>query len=169
VYGGNGITPDVPLDSETTNGQRVALLDPIFFFVREVVNSRSTSITNPISAPDQVRQSIIFGNEPAGQELLKKFLDYANRPGSNVSVKAVRENAAFIAERLNYELALATFGPGSAKHAQIMSDVEISKAIEALPRAARLAENARQARVSTENKKTRRVAFPTGQGRNRRN
>jgi hypothetical protein len=133
------------------------------------VNSRSTSIVNPISARDQVRQSIIFGSQPAGRDLLKKFLDYADRPGSNISAKAVRENAAFIVERLNYELALATFGPGSAKHAEIMSDVEISKAIEALPRAARLAENARQARVSTENKKTRRVAFPTVQGRTRMN
>jgi carboxyl-terminal processing protease len=169
VYGGNGITPDVVIESANFDAQKIALLDPIFFFVRELVNSRPASVTNSISARDQVRQSIIFGSQPAGQELLNKFLEYANRPGSNVSVKTVRENAAFIAERLNYELALATFGPGSAKHSQITSDVEISKAIEALPKAARLAETARQARISTEDKKTRRVAFPTGQGRNRRN
>jgi hypothetical protein len=38
-----------------------------------------------------------------------------------------------------------------------------------LPRAARLAETARRFRISTDNKKTRRVAYPTGEGRNRRN
>lgn len=169
VYGGNGITPDIPIVSENTSAQKIALLDPIFFFVREMVNSRPALVNNSISARDQIRQSIIFGRQPVAQELLDKFVDYAKRPGSDVSIKTVRENAVFIAERLNYELALATFGPGSAKHSQIMSDAEVSKAIEALPTAARLAETARQAQISTKNKKTRRVASPTGQGRNRRN
>lgn len=169
VYGGNGITPDVVVESENINAQKIALLDPIFFFVRELVNSRPSPVKSSISDRDQVRQSIIFGSQPVGEELLNKFLNYANRPESYISVKTVRENAKFIAERLNYELALATFGPGAAKHSQIISDPEVSKAIEALPKAARLAENARQAQIYTESKKTRRVAFPTGQGRNRRN
>jgi len=66
-------------------------------------------------------------------------------------------------------LALATFGPEAAKRAQIVADLEINKAIDALPRSAILAETARKVRNSQENKKTRQVAFPTGQGRNRRN
>jgi carboxyl-terminal processing protease len=169
VFGGNGIAPDELFAVQKFDAQKIALLDPIFFFVRDLVNARSLVIKSSISPRDQVRQSIIFGSQPAGRELLEKFVEYIEQPDSNVSAKAVRENAAFIAERLNYELALATFGPGSAKHSQIVSDAEISKAIETLPRAARLAESARLARISTETKKTRRVAFPTGQGRNRRN
>ncbi len=169
VFGGNGITPDEPFESVKFDSQRVALLDPIFFFVRDLVNARPTSINSSISSRDDIRQSIIFGRQPVGRELLQKFLEYAKRPDSNISSTTILENSAFIAERLNYELALATFGPGSAKHSRIVSDAAVAHAIEALPRAAKLAETARQARISTESKKTRRVAFPTGQGRNRRN
>ncbi len=169
VFGGNGIMPDEPFESAKFDSHKVALLDPIFFFVRDVVNDRFAVTDSSISSRNVVRQSIIFGGQPVGQELLQNFLEYAKRHNSNISSTAIRENSAFIAERLNYELALATFGPGSAKHSQILSDAVVAKAIEALPKAATLAESARQARISTENKKTRRVAFPTGQGRNRRN
>ncbi len=169
VYGGNGITPDEPIASAKLDREKIALLDPIFFFVRDFVNNSGTTQTNSISYRDQVRQSIIFGRRPFGQELLKKFVDYAKKPEANISARTISEYSGFITERLNYELALATFGPGSAKQSQILSDPEIAKAIETLPKAARLAENAQKARTSPENKKTRRVAFPTGQGRNRRN
>jgi carboxyl-terminal processing protease len=169
VFGGNGITPDEPFAGEKFDKGKAALLDPIFFFVRDLVNAHTSEIKSSISARDQVRQSIIFGGQPAGQELLDKFLAFAGRPGSGISLESVRENAGFISQRLNYELALATFGPGSAKHSLIISDPEIAKAIDSLPKAAKLAESARLARISTDAKKTRRVAFPTGQGRNRRN
>lgn len=169
VYGGNGIAPDEPFESEKFDAQKVALLDPIFFFVRDVVNDRPRSISSSIRVRDQIRQSIIFGRQPFGEDLLKKFLDYAKSPEANIPANLISKYSAFITERLNYELALATFGPGSAKHSRIISDAEISKAIEALPKAARLAESARQVLASTKSKKTRRVAFPTGQGRNRRN
>jgi hypothetical protein len=75
----------------------------------------------------------------------------------------------FILEHLRYQLAVATFGPDEANRTRIRSDKQVAKAIDALPRAALLAEAARRTRLSAENKKTRRVAFPTGQGRNRRN
>jgi carboxyl-terminal processing protease len=169
VYGGNGIAPDELFEAQKFDVQKAALLDPIFFFVRDVVSSAQPSTINSISPRDQIRQSIIFGKPPFGQDLLKKFLDYVNRTEAKVSEKAINEHSDFIVQRLNYELALATFGPEAAKHSLIDSDAEIAKAIDALPRAASLAEMARKARISTHSKKTRRVAFPTGQVRNRRN
>jgi carboxyl-terminal processing protease len=169
VYGGNGITPDEAFVSETFNSQKAALLDPIFFFVRDFVNPKSAATDGTITSRDEVRQSIIFGRQPLGKDLLPKFIDHAKKHNSNIRLEAIDANTEFVIQRLNYELALAAFGPGSAKHSQILSDAEVAKAIEALPRAASLAENARRVRNSPENKKTRRVASPTGQGRNRRN
>jgi hypothetical protein len=87
----------------------------------------------------------------------------------NIPVGTIDSNASFVAERLSYELALAAFGPGAAKQAQINSDREVNRAIELLPRAAQLAETARRLRLANGNKKARRVASPAGQGRNRRN
>ncbi|HUR96828.1 MAG TPA: S41 family peptidase [Pyrinomonadaceae bacterium] len=169
VYGGNGITPDEVFQSEKFDAKKAALLDPIFFFVKELVNQKQRTKDNSISSRDAVRQSIIFGAEPLGKQLLQKFIDYATQQYPNISAHAINEYSGFVTQRLNYELALATFGPGSAKHAQILSDAEIAIAVDALPRASRLAESARRVRNASDNKKTRRVAFPTGQGRNRRN
>ena len=168
VYGGNGITPDEIFESEKFDSHKAALLDPIFFFVRDLVHARH-GINTALSSRDQVRQAIIFGQQPLAADTLKKFVEYVKLNEPRISSESIERNAGFITRRLNYELALATFGPGSAKHAQIVADAEISKAIEALPKAAMLAENARQMRTEIENKKTRRVAFPAGQGRNRRN
>ncbi|MEO8573835.1 MAG: S41 family peptidase [Pyrinomonadaceae bacterium] len=169
VYGGNGITPDQVFQSETFDLHQAALLDPIFFFVKELVNPVQMSNDHSISSRDEVRQSIIFGRQPWGLELLPKFIEYTKNYDPNISIAAINQYSGFITQRLNYELALATFGPGAAKHSQILSDAEVAMAIDALPKAARLAESARQVRDTEDNKKTRRVAFPTGQGRNRRN
>jgi hypothetical protein len=119
---------------------------------------------------DQIRQSIIFGNPLPGQnELVSRFCEFTKSAKFNISDDAMQRDLPFITRRLNYEVALAAFGPEAAKKMQITADKEIQSAIEALPRAAMLAETAHKARTSTDNKKTRRVAYPTGQGRNRRN
>ena len=168
VYGGNGITPDEIFESETFDSNKAALLDPIFFFVRGLVNTRD-GLGSSVSERDKARQAIIFGQQPLGTDTFRKFVEFVKLNEPRISSESIEKNVGFITRRLNYELALATFGTGSAKHAQILSDSEVSRAMDALPKAALLAENARQMRTAIENKKTRRVAFPTGQGRNRRN
>ncbi|HUR99093.1 MAG TPA: S41 family peptidase, partial [Pyrinomonadaceae bacterium] len=169
VHGGDGIAPDETFQSEPFDHQKAELLDPIFFFVKDLVNRGQISSSNSMSSRDEVRQSIIFGHQPAGNDLLQKFTEYAKKYDGRISVGTLNQYSNFISQRLNYELALATFGPGSARHAQILSDPEVAVAIQALPKAARLAESARQIGNPSDNKKARRVAFPTGQGRNRRN
>jgi hypothetical protein len=100
---------------------------------------------------------------------VSRFSEFAESAKFKISDAAVQRDLPFITRRLNYEIALAAFGPEAAKKMQITSDREILSAIAALPKAAMLAESARKARISIDDKKTRRVAFPTGQGRNRRN
>jgi len=170
VFGGNGIAPDEIFEGEKFDTRKAALLDPIFFFVRENLDRGAFAAGSQISLRDQVRQAIIFGNPiPDQEELLRKFSEFTKNGKFSVSEEALRRDIKFVARRLNYELALAAFGPQAAKRTQIAADAEIEKAIGALPRAATLAETARNARNSKENKKARQVAFPTGQGRNRRN
>ena len=168
VFGGNGIAPDETFIGEKFDSRKAALLDPIFFFVRE--NLDRETLNGSMRLRDQVRQSIIFGNPiPNQDELLRNFNEFTKSAKFKVSDEAMQKDIQFIAKRINYELALATFGTEAAKRVQIAADAEIEKAIGALPRAATLAETARIARNTRENKKARQVAFPTGQGRNRRN
>jgi carboxyl-terminal processing protease len=166
---GSGITPDETTTSRPYSKQRAKFLDPMFFFVRGLVADKASG-KNSLTTRQQVRQSMIFGGKPAESQLIAKFREYVvGNAGWNISDDVFDKNSSFIAERLSAEVALAAFGPGAAKKEQIVSDPEVLRAIELLPRAALLAETARQTRNSIENKKARRVASPTGQGRNRRN
>jgi hypothetical protein len=166
VLGGNGITPDETTEPEKYDTRRAALLDPVFFFVRDVVNGKIPGLGGVVAANDQVRQSIIF-NTPMSQNLLPSFREYAVANGWNNKNLALDDDERFITDQLGYYLALAAFGSEAGTRQRIESDDEIEKAVQMMAASARLAENAR--RLHTENKKARRVAFPSGQGRNRRN
>lgn len=168
VYGGRGITPDEVTTTEQFDAVRAKLIDPIFFFVRDVVNRKADTTNKLATTRDDVRQSIIFEHS-LDPELLAQFRSYALKQGGKLTPEILDREKDFIAEQLQYYFALATFGPEAASHARIRSDKEVAKAIEALPRSAMLARAAERVRVMAGNKKTRRVAFPTGQGRNRRN
>lgn len=147
VYGGHGITPDETV--EAAAGTKVAALqDPIFFFVREKAKT-STSLNDA--------------------ELLNAFRDYTVSNGWKISPEAITSEGGFITNQLRYQIALSSSGTSGAEHYRITSDTELQKAVIALPRSAQLSDAAMRVRAAEANKNTRRVAFPTGQGRNRRN
>jgi carboxyl-terminal processing protease len=133
VFGGNGIAPDEIFEDEKFDKRKAALLDPIFFFVRDYVN-RGSSVGS-ISMRDQIRQSIIFGSPLPGQdELVSKFGEFTKAAKFNISDEAMQKDLPFLTRRLNYEIALAAFGPEAAKKMQITADREIQSAIQALPK-----------------------------------
>ena len=163
VYGGRGISPDVPTQKETYNVGRVSLIDPIFFFVREIMAGRlRLSSDVAIGSRDQIRQSIIFGTDPLPGDASQRFSDFVNAHRMNVVSGVIEREASFIRSQLRYQLALAAFGPDTAERLLTESDIEVSRAIQELPQAALLAKTASDSRALSENKKTRRVAFPTG-------
>jgi len=170
VYGGRGITPDEATSADRFDQNRAKLLDPIFFFVRDLIGRRPQgSPGSATSSKDRVRHSIIFGDETVGKNLLSAFRDYATSGSWNVTPDLLDRETDFITEQLRYNLALAAFGQEAAARSRIESDKEVLKAIAALPKAALLADAAKRVRSAGQDKRTRRVAFPAGQGRNRRN
>ncbi len=166
VLGGNGITPDEITEPEQYDTRRAALLDPIFFFVRDVFNGKVPGVGGVVAANDQVRHSIIF-NTPMSRNLLPAFRAYAASNGWSNKNVSLDGDEKFIADQLGYYLALAAFGTEAGARQRIESDDQIEKALQMVPASARLAENA--LRLQDGHKKARRVAFPSGQGRNRRN
>ena len=166
VYGERGIEPDVITPEETYDQDKASIIDPIFFFVREIIHRQAVKSTDPITSREHVRQSIIFG-QPIPPELISEFSVFAR--GWKVSEETIEKQRGFIADQLQYHFALATFGTEAAVRQRVQADKQVAKAIEALPKSAMLAESARRAKQAAEHKKTRQVAFPTGQVRNRRN
>ena len=168
VFGERGIEPDEVTSGDAYDPRKAALIDPMFFFVREVINRHAKHTGDPLSSRDSVRQSIIFG-QPIPPDLVNEFRSFAARPEWNIGTEVVDSDPDFVAAQLQFYFALATFGPEAAARQRIQSDKEVAQAIEALPRSAILANAARHAKEAATHKKTRGVAFPAGQGRNRRN
>ncbi len=147
VLGGDGIQPDEAVKSETLNAIRASLIDPLFFFAREAVNGRIRGAENYHITSFSFGKRIDAGEYLVSDDLLSAFNDFvkANAPGK-FSQEALIKEMAYIKLRLRYNIAMAANGSISANQILTEDDPQVAKAVEALPRAAQLAQLAAKAR-----------------------
>ena len=148
VYSGGGIAPDEAVDRRAISNTQIRLRNPMFFFARELVNGRianekefkvdlsflESTGTQPVRPP--------FG--PSVFLAFKRFV--ANDPSWSAFQGDVDRNRAFVEVELGYFL--ITAGHGTTKGVQflIQNDPQVDRAVEAVPRARKLALAATQAR-----------------------
>jgi len=137
VYGGDGIQPDVPLPGDKLTQTQSRLLDPIFFFAREVQ-----------SAKGAIFQPAVFGlsTVKVDDKLIENFDSFALKDLPTISAKDLDENKDFIRTRLKYEFAMAAAGSNAADQVLIQDDPQIAKAMTLFPQAAELARLAQSAK-----------------------
>lgn len=140
VYGGDGITPDAVIKETPLDNFQVKLLDPLFFFSREVANARvygldEYKVTRPAQFGHRLRQSYF----PASQELFTAFKNYLIKNRTDFTVEQIEASRKFILLRLRFNLGTAAYGSVAANQILIESDEQIAKAVESLPRAQNLA------------------------------
>ncbi len=148
IYGGDGITPDEIVKNAELNLSQTALLDPLFFFTREVTGGRVKGFENY-----QINTAIRFGHRirtsdyAISDELFAAFKKFTttNRNWTNVEGNLDAQKI-FIKTRLRYNLATAAYGSVAANQVLIEEDSQVAKAVEALPRAQQLASNAQKIR-----------------------
>ena len=107
VYGGDGITPDIKIPGESVTRERIALLDPIFHFAREMAAKSINSVD---------------------------FREFA-RNGWGVRDSVIARNQEFIDLRIAHDLELASGGSVRASRVLIKSDQQVAKAVQAMPQA----------------------------------
>ena len=144
IFGGDGITPDEVVKNATMNQTEIALLDPLFFFSRELANGRikgfeSYKSNGQIQYGSRIRPSDFLISD----EVLAIFSNFAVKDWK-VSKGEIETEKAFIKLRLRFNLASAAFGNVAANQVLIEDDPQIAKAVEALPRAGQLALSARK-------------------------
>lgn len=141
VYGGGGIAPDEVVEKRTITNVQNRLRNPMFFFARELMNGRI-----PNEAQYKVDRSIVDGDraQTSGLPLtaslylaFKRFI--ATEPSwTSLSGEADR-NREFIELELRFFLLTAAHGTTTAVQFLIQNDPQVTKAIEAIPRARKLA------------------------------
>jgi carboxyl-terminal processing protease len=145
VYGGGGITPDEPVKPRVFQPVQQRMTNPIFAFVRELVNGRINGFENY-----KVQHAIDFSHDiktdefPVTDNLFKAFKEFvAKEPAYKLSDKQLDANRDFIARQMRSDIATAAYGTTMAARVVTIDDVQVTKAIEDLPRAGQLAAAAR--------------------------
>lgn len=147
VYSGGGIAPDEAVERRAVTNTQLRLRNPMFFFARELVNGR---ISN--EKDFKVDLSFLEGNgtqarSPFGPSVYLAFKRFvASNPSWSALSGEVDRNRAFVEVELGYFL--ITAGHGTTKGVQflIQNDPQVDRAVEAVPRARKLALAASQYR-----------------------
>ncbi len=147
VFGGDGILPDENIKSEELTAAQAALLDPLFFFAREVVSGRIAGQESYRSMAGSSGKRVTPSDLPFNETLSRSFEAYLKAdPSWKINGRIVRSEAAFIKLRLRYNIVMASYGAISADQVLIEDDPQVAKAVETLPRSAQLAQNAARLR-----------------------
>lgn len=95
VTGGDGINPDENVSREDLNARQATLIDPIFFFMRDLANGRLSDLAESANR--------------STQSAVEAFVAYvARNPEFSVNVTDVRLESEFVEMRIRFSLATMT-------------------------------------------------------------
>jgi len=140
VYGGGGISPDEPVKPRIIEPAQQRMIDPIFAFVRELVNGRVKGFEDyKISRGIDYEHDVKAADYPVTDNLFKTFKAFvASDETFKLKDTQLDRSRDFIARQLRYDIATAAYGTVTASQVQVTDDPQVAKAVEVLPRAKEL-------------------------------
>jgi carboxyl-terminal processing protease len=149
VYGGGGIAPDEAVKPGLISVGERNLRDVLFAFALELISGRVENF-----ADYKIQRAIEFDHELASEDYpvtdnlwkeLKKFA--ASKPVYKATPDQLDKYRAFAERQLRYNVLSAAYGYRTATQVFNEGDPQISRAVEAGPRARELAQTASKARA----------------------
>lgn len=137
VTGGGGITPDIVVDmAKPTHFQDEMYRDDVFFpqeqgvggFTRYFLGTRP-AITHSFEVDDKV---------------MKEFRDYLDKHNIKYTETEFDENQDWVKRKIKQEVFMSNYGTQEGFKVLLDADPQVEKAIEAIPQARALYENARR-------------------------
>ena len=129
VYGGGGITPDVKIPPQKSNPFQDSLLQHYAFFNFAKHYANTHQVSKSFEVDDAVMQDF------------RKFLDEEKIPYTEAELA---QNNDWLRATIKSEIFIDAFGQEEGLKAHAESDPEVLKALELLPQAKQLADNARK-------------------------
>ncbi|HEX5482609.1 MAG TPA: S41 family peptidase [Terriglobia bacterium] len=137
VYGGGGITPDIEFKEPKLNGVQQKLLAHSAFF-----NFGKQYLAHHSDVPE---------NFEPDDAVIQQFKDYLQKQKIGVSEKDVASNLDFIKSNIKEDIVGAIYGEQEEQQLKLENDPLVAKAIQSLPEAAQLVENAKRYMASRRN------------------
>lgn len=148
VYGGGGISPDESVKPGTISAAERHLRDILFAFSLELATGRAGLEAYRIQQPIEFDHELLTEDYPVTDAVwmqLKKFA--AAKPIYKVTPDQLDKSRAFAERQLRYNLLSAAYGFRTATQVFNDADPQISRAVDAMPRAKELAQAASRARA----------------------
>jgi len=140
VYGGGGITPDEKYAAPKYNSVQLAVLKngraALFNFSAGWFGNRASTKLPQGWAPDDA--------------VVNEFRDFLRKNGAQFTDAQFNDDRAWVKDQLKEEMYTTAFSVDESAHVRLEQDPEIQQAIEAIPQAKALLDNAKKMMVQRE-------------------
>jgi len=143
-YGGGGITPDIEIKEPANTPLRLRLAEAAFHFTRQLAAGVVPGLESYKVEKVQYGKSAKPTDFAITERVLEAFRNFVRtQPENHVQPAQIDEELEFAKLRLRQEIITAAFSNDAGARVLLDSDVQVLRAVEALPDAKRLADNAR--------------------------
>lgn len=143
-YGGGGITPDIEIKEPLNTPQRLRIAEAAFHFTRQLAAGALPGLESYKVEKVQYGRSAKQTDYPITDRVIEAFRAFVRtQPDYHVLPGQIDEDLDFTKLRLRQEIITASFSNDAGARVLLDSDVQVLRALEALPDAKRLADNAR--------------------------
>jgi carboxyl-terminal processing protease len=137
VTGGGGITPDIIVDvPKPSKFQEQMYLQDVFFPQEQGVGGFTRSFLGTRPA--------ITHNFEVDDKVMKEFRDYLTKHNIHYTEPEFAENQDWVKRKIKQEVFMSAYGTQEGFKVLLDADPQVQKAIEAIPQARALYENARK-------------------------
>jgi carboxyl-terminal processing protease len=143
-YGGGGITPDIEIKEPAATPLKLRIAEAAFQFTRELAAGIVPGLEAYKIDKVQYGRNPKATDFPVTDRVMEAFRNFVRtQPVLEVQPAQIDEELEFAKLRLRQEIITAAFSADAGARILLDSDTQVLRAIEALPDAKRLADNAR--------------------------
>ena len=143
-YGGGGITPDIEVKEPATTPLRLRIAEAAFHFTRHLAAGIVPGLESYKVEKVQYGKTAKPADFAVTERVMEAFRTFVRtRPENQLQPAQIDEELEFAKLRVRQEIITAAFSNDAGARVLLESDVQVQRALEALPDAKRLADNAR--------------------------
>src|ERR1041384_6867836 len=147
-YGGGGITPDIEVKDPALTPVRLRIAEAAFQFTRLLASGVVPGLESYKVDKVQYGKAAKSSDFPISDRVLDAFRNYVRtEPANQLQPAQIDDELEFTKLRLRQEMITAAYSNDAGARVLLDSDVQVLRALEALPDAKRLADNARNGGV----------------------
>jgi carboxyl-terminal processing protease len=143
-YGGGGITPDIEIKESANTPARARMAEAAFYFTRQLAAGIVPGLESYRVEKVQYGKNARPVDFPITERVVEAFRNFVRtKPDLQVQPAQIDEDLDFARLRLRQEIITAAFSSDAGARVLLDSDVQVLRALEALPDAKRLADSSR--------------------------